>query len=116
MTGDGAELPARRRRRWGLRAIGFLVLAMVAVVTAMAMGHHTIGTLGSLLFGICGAAYCSVQGLRETLARARTGQFFDRRHQPVAVVPDGGQMARSDVAGCSDKGEMLHVGVFLRTA
>jgi hypothetical protein len=59
--------------------MGFLILAMVAIFTAMAIGHHTIGTLGSLLFGIVGAAYCSVQGLRDTRARARAGNVFERR-------------------------------------
>ncbi len=62
---DDVRSSLRRRRRWGLRLLGFLALAMVSMITAQAMGGYTIGSLGSLLFGIIGAAYCTVQGLRE---------------------------------------------------
>jgi hypothetical protein len=47
--------------------MGFLALAFAAVVTSAAQGAHTAGTLGSLVLGFSGAAYCSVQGLRRTL-------------------------------------------------
>jgi hypothetical protein len=53
-----------RRPRWGLRTLGFLALALVAIVTSASLGHHTVGTLGSLLIGLAGAAYCSAHGLR----------------------------------------------------
>jgi peptidoglycan/LPS O-acetylase OafA/YrhL len=56
--------PAKRRPRWGLRTLGFLGLAFLAIVVSASLGHHTVGTLGSLLFGLLGAAYCSVKGLR----------------------------------------------------
>jgi peptidoglycan/LPS O-acetylase OafA/YrhL len=56
--------PERRRPRWGLRTLGFLGLAFLAIVVSASLGHHTAGTLGSLLFGLIGAAYCSVKGLR----------------------------------------------------
>ena len=56
--------PEERRPRWGLRTLGFLGLALLAIVVSASLGHHTGGTLGSLLFGLIGAAYCSVKGLR----------------------------------------------------
>ena len=56
--------PQKRRPRWGLRTLGFLGLAFLAIVVSASLGHHTPGTLGSLLFGLIGAAYCSVKGLR----------------------------------------------------
>jgi hypothetical protein len=59
--------PDKRRPRWGLRTLGFLILAFLAIVTSASLGHHTAGTLGSLLFGLIGAAYCSVKGLRVAL-------------------------------------------------
>ena len=59
-----AGSPQQRRPRWGLRTLGFLALAFVAIVTSAALGHHTVGTLGSLLFGLIGAGYCSVRGIR----------------------------------------------------
>ena len=59
-----AGSPERRRPRWGLRTLGFLGLAFLSLVTALTQGHHTFGTLGSLLFGLIGAGYCSIKGLR----------------------------------------------------
>jgi peptidoglycan/LPS O-acetylase OafA/YrhL len=56
--------PEKRRPRWGLRTLGFLGLALLAIVVSASLGHHTAGTLGSLLFGLIGAVYCSVKGLR----------------------------------------------------
>ena len=68
MSGDQelqqAGSPKKRRPRWGLRTLGFLGLALLAIVVSASLGHHTVGTLGSLLFGLIGAAYCSVKGLR----------------------------------------------------
>ena len=62
-----AGSPEKRRPRWGLRTLGFLALAFLAIVTSASLGHHTAGTIGSLLFGFLGAAYCSVKGLRVAL-------------------------------------------------
>ena len=62
-----AGSPERRRPRWGLRTLGFLGLAFLSLVTALTQGHHTFGTLGSLIFGLVGAAYCSVKGFRVVL-------------------------------------------------
>jgi hypothetical protein len=59
--------PEKRRPRWGLRTLGFLALALLAIVVSASLGHHTVGTLGSLLFGLIGAGYCSVKGLRVAL-------------------------------------------------
>jgi peptidoglycan/LPS O-acetylase OafA/YrhL len=59
--------PERRQPRWGLRTLGFLGLALLAMVTALTLGGYTFGTLGSLLFGLIGAGYCSIKGLRVAL-------------------------------------------------
>lgn len=80
MAEGGAGAPPRTNRpRWGLRTLGFLVLAFVAVFTAQGMGAHTVGTLGSLLFGLIGAAYCSVRGLKAARDRGLRGLMMDRR-------------------------------------
>jgi peptidoglycan/LPS O-acetylase OafA/YrhL len=63
-TESPPQSPPKRRPRWGLRTLGFLGLALVAIVTSASLGHHTLGTFGSLLFGLIGAAYCSVKGLQ----------------------------------------------------
>jgi len=65
--GSPPQSEQKRRPRWGLRTLGFLGLAFVAVATSASLGHHTFGTLGSLLFGLIGAGYCSVKGLRQAL-------------------------------------------------
>jgi hypothetical protein len=62
--GSPSQSPQPRRRRWGLRTLGFLALAFVAIVASASLGHHTVGTLGSLLIGLVGAGYCSVKGVR----------------------------------------------------
>jgi peptidoglycan/LPS O-acetylase OafA/YrhL len=59
--------PEKRQPRWGLRTMGFLGLALLAIVTSASLGHHTVGTIGSLLFGLIGAAYCSAKGVRVAL-------------------------------------------------
>jgi peptidoglycan/LPS O-acetylase OafA/YrhL len=69
-VGSGSQpagSPERRRPRWGLRTLGFLGLAFLSLVTALTMGHHTFGTFGSLIFGLVGAAYCSMKGLAVVL-------------------------------------------------
>ena len=62
-------VPPRRPPRWGLRTLGFLLLGFVAVFTAQAIGHHTVGTLGSSVIALGGAAYCSVMGVRGSRER-----------------------------------------------
>ncbi len=61
-------MSAREKRppRWGLRTLGFLGLALLSMVTATAQGHHTVGTLGSLVLGLVGAGICSVRGVKAT--------------------------------------------------
>ena len=83
MTKDGDAPPTgppeRRRPRWGLRTLGFLGLALLAIVVSASLGHHTVGTLGSLLFGLIGAGYCSVKGLRVALDSDLFRMFVGRR-------------------------------------
>ena len=74
-----AGSPERRRPRWGLRTLGFLGLAFLSLVTALTQGHHTFGTLGSLIFGLVGAAYCSVRGVRDALDRGAFDMVLGRR-------------------------------------
>jgi 4-hydroxybenzoate polyprenyltransferase len=58
-----APLRRPRRRRWGLWALAFLTVALVAVLTAGG-GWTTRGAL-ALLGGLLGAAYCSYRGVKE---------------------------------------------------
>lgn len=53
-----------RSPRWGLRTLGFLGLVIVALVVAGVQSRHTFGTAGCVVFGIAGAAWCSVRGMR----------------------------------------------------
>jgi len=71
--------PERRRPHWGLRTLGFLGLALLSMVTAIAVGHYSFGTFGSLLFGLIGAGYCSLKGLREVLDHEVLGMLLGRR-------------------------------------
>jgi hypothetical protein len=71
--------PRQRRPRWGVRTLGFLALALVAILTSNSMGGHTIGTLGSLLFGLVGAGYCSLRGINEALEHGILGTLLGRR-------------------------------------
>jgi hypothetical protein len=48
---------------------------MLALVTSASMGHHTVGTLGSLAFGLIGAGYCSVKGVRDAVERGEIATF-----------------------------------------
>jgi peptidoglycan/LPS O-acetylase OafA/YrhL len=83
MSNSGIESPPqsppKRPPRWGLRTLGFLGLALAAIVTSASLGHHTFGTLGSLLFGLIGAAYCSVKGVRGALDDDLVRTFTGRR-------------------------------------
>ena len=63
--------PSRRpkRKHWGLRTLGFLAIALVAVLTANTFapdgrGYAPITWVG-VLVGFGGAAYCTFQGLRD---------------------------------------------------
>jgi peptidoglycan/LPS O-acetylase OafA/YrhL len=57
--------PVKRRRRWGVWTLAFLGLAMISMITAQTLGSYTVGTFGSLIFGLVGAGYCTFHGLRE---------------------------------------------------
>ena len=78
---DKAPAPARRRRppRWGLRTLGFLILVMIAMITAQTIGGYTVGTLGSLIFGLVGAGYCSVRGIRQAQEQGLWALLTKRR-------------------------------------
>ncbi len=71
----------QRRPRWGLRTLGFLTLATVALLTAINLGGHTIGTFGSLVFGLVGAGYCSVKGMNQALEHGELGELLERRRR-----------------------------------
>jgi hypothetical protein len=62
-----AEQPPKRRR-WGLWTLGFLILAIVALITAQMQGYNSIGTVGCFLIGFAGAAYCSIRGWKSLLS------------------------------------------------
>jgi peptidoglycan/LPS O-acetylase OafA/YrhL len=84
MLGKRAQTPSGRlprRPRWGLRTLGFLALATVAIVTAINLGGHTLGTFGSLVFGLVGAAYCSVKGMNQALEHGELGELLARRRR-----------------------------------
>ena len=68
MTSPQGTPSAPKRKRWGWRTLGFLVLGMVAGFTAMAQGFQTWGTLGCLIVALAGAGYCSYRGIRQMLA------------------------------------------------
>lgn len=82
---DPSSTPPGRGPRWGLRTLGFLILAMIAMITSQAMGGYTYGSFGSLLFGLLGAGYCSAKGLagvRERGVRASLTGLTGRRRGP----------------------------------
>lgn len=56
-----------RRKRWGLRTLGFLVLGIAAVLTAQALGGHTPGTIACIVIALIGAGYSSARGLQVLL-------------------------------------------------
>jgi peptidoglycan/LPS O-acetylase OafA/YrhL len=70
--------PQKRPPRWGLRTLGFLGLALIAIITSASLGGHTFGTFGSLLFGLIGAGYCSVKGLRAAVDSHAFHMLFQR--------------------------------------
>jgi beta-fructofuranosidase len=83
-----ASAPPRQRKppRWGWRALGFLTLAVVSLVTAQLQGQHTTGTMGSLIIGILGAAYCSVRGVQAFASLDWTHRGPDPPHQKGRTV------------------------------
>lgn len=63
---DELEPQARsrpRRPRWGLRALGFLVVALVGVLARG--GDYALLAAVGLVVGLSGAAYCSYRGLKD---------------------------------------------------
>jgi len=62
------EERAPKRRRWGLWTLGFIILAVVALVTAQLQGYHSLGTFGCLILGIAGAVYCSIRGWKSMIS------------------------------------------------
>lgn len=56
--------PQKRPPRWGLRTLGFLLLALVALGTYGARGYHTISSTACTIIGLAGAAYCTYRGIR----------------------------------------------------
>jgi hypothetical protein len=71
----------KRGPRWGVRTMLFLILAFVAIFTAQAMDRNTVGTFGSLVLGLGGAAYCSIRGVREARARGLAGLLATGRRR-----------------------------------
>ncbi|HYT09845.1 MAG TPA: hypothetical protein VEL73_04215 [Mycobacteriales bacterium] len=58
-----------KRKRWGLRTLAFLTLALASVLTSSGLSASGSGvppiTLVGVLVGFAGAAYCSVRGLKD---------------------------------------------------
>jgi len=58
-----------KQKRWGLRTLAFLALALASIITSSALtssGHPNIPiTFVGLVVGFVGAAYCSYRGLRD---------------------------------------------------
>jgi hypothetical protein len=65
----GREAGKPKRKRWGLRTLAFLSLALVSILVSNALsatGHGTVPiTLVGTLVGLVGAGYCSYRGLRD---------------------------------------------------
>lgn len=53
--------------RWGLRTLGFLFIALVAIIVSTIENGYTVGSFGSLLVGFIGAGICSYRGVRKML-------------------------------------------------
>ena len=78
MTTPLIVAPTRRKPRWGLRTLGFLLLGIVAVLTSSGMGHYTVGTLACTMISLGGAAVCSVRGWRSV----KNLEWVQRRRPP----------------------------------
>jgi peptidoglycan/LPS O-acetylase OafA/YrhL len=60
--------PADRPTRWGLRALGFLALALLSLTVSNWPGSGGYGNLlilSGLVVGLVGAGVCSVRGIRQ---------------------------------------------------
>lgn len=63
-----------RHKRWGLRALGFLSLALLSLTASSWPGSGGYGNLlilTGLWVGFVGAAVCSVRGVRQGLDTLR---------------------------------------------
>ena len=61
------SVPLPKRKRYGLRTLGCVVLVMFALTVANAQGHHSLGTLGCAVLGLGGATVYSIKGIRDLL-------------------------------------------------
>jgi hypothetical protein len=57
-----------KRKRWGLRALAFLALALASIIASNGLSANGAGavpiTFVGTFVGLGGAAYCSFRGLR----------------------------------------------------
>ncbi len=83
------------RPRWGLRTLGFLSLAFLAVVTSQAVGGYSIASFGCLVMGLGGAGYATVKGMLVMLS----GPILP---QPGASGRPGSATVRSESPAQSD--------------
>lgn len=67
MTQPVTDKPAKRKH-WGWRTLGFLLLGFIALFTAQAQGYHTIGTMGCIVIALAGAGYSSYKGYRSMIS------------------------------------------------
>lgn len=72
VTGVPEELPEERRqrqrpqKRWGLRTLGFLAIALASVLTSsLSGGNYALLTSLGIIVGFVGAGYCSYRGLKQ---------------------------------------------------
>jgi len=63
MSDDEPVRPPVTRRRWGMWALAFLTVALVAVLTA-GTGWTVLGAL-ALFGGLTAAGYCTYRGVKE---------------------------------------------------
>lgn len=64
-----AQVARPRTRRWGLRTLAWLVLALGSVLAANAfyardVTDFVLATFAGTVLGLVGAAYCSIRGLQ----------------------------------------------------
>ncbi len=64
---DGVPDEEKRPPRWGLRTLGFLLLAIIALGTSGARGYHTLPSAVCTFVGLGGAVYSTVRGVRATM-------------------------------------------------
>jgi nitrate/nitrite transporter NarK len=57
----------RKPKRWGLRTLALLALALLSMLVSEIQGHYTVLSLAGLLIGLIGALICSIRGLASTL-------------------------------------------------